>query len=94
MTIQMNREVQIMRKMKKIFQYENVGFLFVFPAFLYMLIFVGYPIIQNVILSFQDVTATNLVRGTKNFIAFENCSYLPLFQAIIPKTNKSSWLFS
>ena len=78
MTIQMNREVQIMRKMKKIFQYENVGFLFVFPAFLYMLIFVGYPIIQNVILSFQDVTATNLVRGTKNFIAFEN--YLNLIK--------------
>lgn len=78
MTIQLNKEVQIMRKMKKIFQYENVGFLFVFPAFLYMLIFVGYPIIQNVILSFQDVTATNLVRGTKNFIAFEN--YLNLIK--------------
>ena len=67
-----------MGKLKKFFQYENVGILFVLPAFLYMLIFVGYPIIQNVILSFQDVTAGNLVRGTKNFIALEN--YLVLFK--------------
>ena len=61
-----------MGKLKKFFQYDNVGIFFVLPAFLYMLYFVGYPIIQNVILSFQDVTAGNLVRGTKNFIMFEN----------------------
>ena len=66
-----------MGKLKKFFQYDNVGIFFVLPAFLYMLYFVGYPIIQNVILSFQDVTAGNLVRGTKNFIMFEN--YIELF---------------
>ena len=33
-----------MAKLKKFFRYENVGMLFVLPAFLYMLIFVGYPI--------------------------------------------------
>lgn len=61
-----------MEKIKKRFRYDNVGILFVLPAFLYMLIFVGYPIVRNLILSFQDVNAGNLVRGTKNFILFEN----------------------
>ncbi len=66
-----------MGKIKKIFRYDNVGILFVLPAFVYMLIFVGYPIIRNVILSFQDVTAANLVRGDKTFILFDN--YRELF---------------
>ena len=51
-----------MGKIKKFFRYENVGMLFVLPAFLYMLLFVGYPIVRNIILSFQDVNAGNLVR--------------------------------
>ena len=67
-----------MGKIKKKFQYDNVGIFFVLPAFLYMLFFVGYPIIQNIILSFQDVTAANLVRGTKNFVMLDN--YLELFK--------------
>lgn len=67
-----------MEKLKKFFRYDNVGMLFVLLAFLYMLIFVGYPIIRNLILSFQDVNAGNLVRGTKNFILFDN--YLELFK--------------
>jgi len=67
-----------MKKIKRFFQYENVGILFVLPAFLYMLVFVGYPIIRNIILSFQDVTAGNLVRGEKHFIALEN--YISLFK--------------
>ena len=66
-----------MKKSKKLFRYDNAGVLFVLPAFLYMLVFVGYPIIRNIVLSFQDVSAGNLVRGTKNFILFEN--YLELF---------------
>ncbi|MCI9134537.1 MAG: sugar ABC transporter permease [Lachnospiraceae bacterium] len=65
-----------MRKIKKKFLYDNVGMLFVLPAFLYMLVFVGYPIIRNVILSFQDVNAGNLVRGTKNFVLFDNYAKL------------------
>ncbi len=51
-----------MEKLEKFFRYDNVGMLFVLPAFLYMLIFVGYPIIRNLILSFQDVNTGNLVR--------------------------------
>ena len=67
-----------MGKIKKFFRYDNIGFVFVLPAFIYMLVFVGYSIVQNIILSMQDVTAANLVRGTKNFVLFEN--YMTLFR--------------
>jgi multiple sugar transport system permease protein len=43
-----------------------------------MIIFVGYPIIYNFILSFQNITVRNLRSGVKEFIGFEN--YIQLFQ--------------
>lgn len=67
-----------MLKIRKFFRYDNIGLVFVLPAFIYMLVFVGYPIISNIILSFQDVTVRNLVSGTKNFVGLKN--YLDLFQ--------------
>lgn len=67
-----------MKSLKKKFKYENVGLLFALPAVVYMLIFVGYPIISNIILSMQDVTVKNLAKGTKNFIGFAN--YAELFK--------------
>ena len=42
-----------MKKVKRFFRYDNIGYLFVLPAFIYMLYFVGYPIVSNLILSFQ-----------------------------------------
>ncbi len=65
-----------MKKSKKRFSNDNVGIWFVLPAFIYMMIFVGYPIIQNIILSFQDVDAGNLVSGLKNFVMLENYTEL------------------
>lgn len=79
-----------MKKSKKLFRYDNVGILFVLPAFLYMLIFVGYPIVRNIILSFQDVNAGNLVKGTKNFILFEN--YKELFGDAVFRTSLGNTL--
>ncbi len=67
-----------MDKIKKFFRYDNIGLVFVLPAFLYMLVFVGYPIIRNLILSFQDVTVRNLVSGAKNFVGLKN--YVEIFQ--------------
>ena len=66
-----------MKTIKRFFKYENVGLLFALPAFVYMLIIVGYPIISNIILSVQDVTVKNLARGTKNFVGLDN--YIALF---------------
>lgn len=78
-------EIFNMEKIKKRFRYENAGMFFVLPAFLYMLVFVGYPIVRNIILSFQDVNAGNLVRGTKNFVLFEN--YVELFGDSVFRTS-------
>ena len=61
-----------MERIKRFFRYDNIGLLFALPAFIYMLVFVGYPIISNIILSLQDVTVANLSRGEKHFIGLEN----------------------
>lgn len=69
-------------KKKNLFQHDNVGFWFVLPAFLYMLIFVGYPIVSNIILSFQDVTMRTLTAPQKPFVKLENYSAIfkdPIF---------------
>lgn len=65
-------------KKKSFFKYDNVGLIFALPALLYMLIFVGYPIISNIILSMQNVTVRNLSKGVKKFVAFDN--YIELFK--------------
>ncbi len=67
-----------MLKIRKFFRYDNIGLVFVLPAFIYMLVFVGYPIISNIILSFQNVTVKNLVAGSKEFVGLKN--YQDLFQ--------------
>ena len=67
-----------MKGLRKFFKYDNVGLLFALPAFLYMLVFVGYPILSNIVLSVQDVTVRNLAKGVKKFIGLQN--YAVLFQ--------------
>ena len=67
-----------MKGIKKYFKYDNVGILFVLPALIYMLVFVGYPIIYNFTLSFQDVTVKTLRSNVKEFVGFKN--YIHLFQ--------------
>ena len=67
-----------MKTIKRFFKHENVGILFALPAFVYMLIVVGYPIISNIVLSVQDVTVRNLARGTKNFVGLNK--YIVLFR--------------
>ncbi len=67
-----------MKRIKKYFKYDNVGILFVLPAFIYMMVFVGYPIVYNFILSFQDVTVKTLRSNAKEFVALDN--YIRLFK--------------
>ncbi len=55
------------------------GYLFMIPALLHMLLLIGYPIIYNFLISFQDISAFNLAAGNERpFIGFEN--YLTIFQ--------------
>lgn len=68
-----------MKKIKQFFRYDNVGILFVLPAFIYMMVFVGIPIISNIILSLQNVTVANLARGTRDFVGFAN--YATIFKS-------------
>ncbi|HHV13610.1 MAG TPA: sugar ABC transporter permease [Clostridiales bacterium] len=67
-----------MKGIKKYFKYDNVGILFVLPALIYMLVFVGYPIIYNFVLSFQDVTVRTLRSNVKEFVGLDN--YINLFK--------------
>ena len=77
-----------MNKLKRFFKYDNAGIWFVLPAFVYMLVFVGYPIIYNFVLSFQDVTVKTLRSEVKEFVGFQN--YIDLFQQDSVLT-KSIW---
>ncbi len=69
-----------MKRTKKrgFFKYENVGILFVLPAFLYMIIFVGYPIVRNIVLSLQEVTVRTLTADSRPFVGLKN--YIKIFQ--------------
>ena len=66
-----------MNRIKAFFRHDNIGLLFALPAVVYMLVFVGYPIVHNIILGFQDVDVMNFLRGQKHFIGFGN--YVQLF---------------
>ncbi len=66
-----------MKKVKSFFRYDNIGLMFILPAFIYMMFFVGYPMISNIILSLQNVSVRNLVKGQKEFIGLEN--YVTIF---------------
>ena len=79
--------------MKAFFRHENVGLLFALPAVVYMLIFVGYPIVHNIILGFQDVDVMNFLRGQKHFVGFEN--YVELFHdAVFFKSVGNTFVFT
>ena len=68
---------------------QQIGLLFVLPAILYMLVFVGYPIISNIVLSMQNVTVRNLVKGKKLLIGLDNYKTLckdPVFWKALKNT--------
>lgn len=49
-----------------------VGYFFILPAILYMLLFIGYPIIYNWVISFQDATAYTLKDANRAFVGLSN----------------------
>lgn len=55
------------RKSKRYMDYT-----FIIPAILFIGLFMVYPIIYNIIMSFKDVTISNLIQGEQNFIGFKN----------------------
>lgn len=57
--------------MRKFFRHDNIGLLFVAPAMIFMLAFIGYPILYNFVLSAQNVTVMT-IRTVKPFVGFAN----------------------
>jgi ABC-type sugar transport systems, permease components len=48
------------------------GYAFIVPALIFMVALIGYPIIYNFIISFQDVTAQTFASNARDFIGFDN----------------------
>lgn len=70
-----------------------IGYCFVLPAVIYMLIFIGYPIIYNWIISFQDVTATTLGSAVRDFVGLDN--YRAVFaDSTFPRAVKQTFFYT
>ena len=61
-----------MEKKKLIINQRTIGYFLVLPAVAFMIVFVVYPVVYNVILSFQNVTSTNLIQGSRPFVGIQN----------------------
>ena len=53
------------------------GYIFILPAFFYMLLVLGYPLVYNLVLSFKNVDVKNFTKGGAVLVGFEN--YIHLF---------------
>lgn len=51
---------------------DKVGYWFVVPAFLFMAMFMFYPVVYNAILSMQHVDVMTLLSKEKEFVLFDN----------------------
>jgi multiple sugar transport system permease protein len=63
--------------------------LFVAPAILFVLVFFGYPIVQNVVMSFQDYTTTTFYTGVAPWVGFANYATVfanPVFGTAVVNT--------
>ena len=76
-----------MKKQRKLNGGAKMGFLFALPAAIYMMVFIGYPMIQNLILSFKNVDVYSFAQpdnqvfvGLQNYIDFYSWFYfLPVY---------------
>ena len=48
------------------------GYIFVLPAAVYMLVLIGYPIVSNILLSFQNVDVMTIRNKARQFVGFDN----------------------
>lgn len=74
---------------------ERAGLIFVLPAAIYMFIFVGYPTIQNFILSFKNVDVYTFSDTAKqSFVGLKN--YIELFsgESILLLSIKNTLIFT
>jgi multiple sugar transport system permease protein len=69
---------------------------FVMPALIYMIVFIGYPIIQNILLSLKNVDVFNFVRPeAQEFIGLENYrDLLAGAESVLPKAVTNTLVFT
>ena len=71
-----------------------IGICFVLPALLYMTLMIGYPIVYNWVLSFQDVSVFNMAQGTaRPFVGLENYQKV-MDNDIMPYALKNTFFYT
>jgi len=63
-------------------RFSSKGYLFLLPALIFTILFVIYPLVYNVEISFKDVKLISLIQGTSQFVGLENYKEIvkgPLF---------------
>lgn len=72
---------------------ERVGYLYILPAFIYIVLVMIYPLAFNLILSFQEVNMMTLMKPTKALIGLENYKRV-ITSFIFPISLKNSFIFT
>lgn len=85
-----------MKKKRKLNGGAKMGFLFALPAAIYMLVFIGYPMVQNLILSFKNVDVYSFAQPANQiFVGLGN--YIELFtsgNSILTKSIMNTLIFT
>ena len=73
-----------------------LGVIFSLPALIYMMVFIGYPILQNFVLSFKNVDVYTFAdKGAQKFVGFKN--YIELMMgadSVLPRAIVNTLLFT
>lgn len=56
------------------FREQLAQWMFIVPAATYLLLFFGYPIVKNIVMSFQQYTTTTFYTGAAPFVGLQNYS--------------------
>jgi len=70
-------------------QKRREAYAFILPAFLFILLVMGYPLVYNAVLSFKNLDVKNLKKGTDVFVGFQNYKELfsnPTFLLVFKNT--------
>jgi multiple sugar transport system permease protein len=71
-----------------------LGIAFVMPALIFMVVFIGYPTVQNILLSFKNVDVFNFARPeAQEYIGFDNYREL-LTDSILPRAVGNTLVFT
>ncbi len=65
------------------------GYMFILPAFIYILVILGYPLIYNIVLSLRNVNVKTFASGADVFVGLENFKTLfadPTFRKVFKNT--------